>query len=132
MSPPGTLRGRRPARRPRSAAATRGREHLTHDEVAKLAAAASAVGRHGFRDALMVRTAYRHGLRVSGLVALRRDQLDLDGGRMNVRRVKRGTDATHPMDGREVREFRRLLREGPEGAHVFVSERGGPLTDSAV
>jgi type 1 fimbriae regulatory protein FimB/type 1 fimbriae regulatory protein FimE len=119
-----------PVRRPNKE--TRGREHLTHAEVEQLAAAAARRGRHGSRDALMIRTAYRHGLRVSELVDLRRDQLDLGGGRLTVRRRKRGTDATHPMDGREIREFRRLLRGAPEGTHVFVSERGGPLTDSAV
>jgi hypothetical protein len=39
----------------------RTREHLTADEVEKLIEAAKA-NRHGYRDALMVLLAYRHGL----------------------------------------------------------------------
>jgi type 1 fimbriae regulatory protein FimB/type 1 fimbriae regulatory protein FimE len=119
-----------PRRRPN--AATRGREHLTPDEVETLADAAARIGRHGARDALMIRMAFRHGLRVAELVGLRRDQLDLDGGRLHVRRVKRGTPATHPIAGWEIRALRKVLRLYPDGPYVFASERGGPLTDSAV
>jgi type 1 fimbriae regulatory protein FimB/type 1 fimbriae regulatory protein FimE len=119
-----------PRRRPNAEA--RGREHLTPDEVERLADAAAGLGRHGARDALMIRTAYRHGLRVAELVALRRDQIDLEGGRLHVRRVKRGTPATHPLAGWEIRALRKALREYPEGPYAFASERGGPLTDSGV
>ncbi len=41
----------------------REREHLTPDEVEKLATAAKR-NRHGLRDWLMIVLAYRHGLRV--------------------------------------------------------------------
>jgi type 1 fimbriae regulatory protein FimB/type 1 fimbriae regulatory protein FimE len=109
-----------------------GRKHLTPAEVDALADAAARLGRHGFRDALLIRTAYRHGLRVSELVALRRDQLDLANGRLHVRRVKRGTPSTHPLFGPEIRELRRLLRTAPESPYVFTTERLGPLTDSGV
>jgi type 1 fimbriae regulatory protein FimB/type 1 fimbriae regulatory protein FimE len=119
-----------PARRPN--AEVRGREHLTPAEVDALAGAAAKLGRHGPRDALMIRMAFRHGLRVSELVGLRRDQLDLDGGLLHVRRAKRGTPSTHPLGGAEIRELRRLLKAAREGPHLFTSERGGPLTDSAV
>ena len=103
---------RRPSVPPRRLpnAEVRGREHLTPDEVERLAAAAAKLGRHGFRDAFLVRFAYRHGLRVSELVALRRDQVDLDAGVVPVKRAKRGTPSTHPLSGDEVRAIRRLLR----------------------
>jgi integrase len=48
----------------------RTREHLTADEVEKLIEAAKA-NRHGYRDALMVLLAYRHGLRAAEVVDLR-------------------------------------------------------------
>jgi type 1 fimbriae regulatory protein FimB len=58
----------------------RGREHLTPAEIDRLIAAAQQLGRHGQRDATMILLAYRHGLRVSELVALRREQIDLHQG----------------------------------------------------
>jgi integrase len=127
---PAPARPTPPRRRPN--AEVRGREHLTPAEVEALAAAAAKLGRHGPRDALMIRMAYRHGLRVSELVALRRDQLDLDNGLVHVRRSKGGLPSTHPLGGRELRELRRLLKAAPEGPHVFTTERRGPLTDSGV
>jgi type 1 fimbriae regulatory protein FimB/type 1 fimbriae regulatory protein FimE len=55
----------------------RSREHLTPAEIDRLIAAAQRLGRHGQRDATMILLAYRHGLRVSELVGLRREQVDL-------------------------------------------------------
>jgi type 1 fimbriae regulatory protein FimB/type 1 fimbriae regulatory protein FimE len=110
----------------------RGREHLTPAEVEQLAAAASRLGRHGHRDALLIRMAFRHGLRNTELVNLRRDQVDLTTGRFHVRRAKGGMDSTHPLAGWEIRALRRLFKEYPDGPHVFATERGGPLTESGV
>jgi type 1 fimbriae regulatory protein FimB/type 1 fimbriae regulatory protein FimE len=50
--------------------------------------AASHVGRYGHRDATLILLAYRHGLRVSELVAMRWDQIDLEQGLLHVSRVK--------------------------------------------
>src|SRR5215203_3556310 len=50
----------------------RPREYLTPKEVERLITAARQ-NRHGHRDATMIRVAYRHGLRVSELCALRWD-----------------------------------------------------------
>jgi integrase len=57
--------------------------------------AARKVGRHGHRDATLARIAYRHGLRVSELVALRWDQLDLKAGTLHVNRLKNGRASSH-------------------------------------
>src|SRR4051794_38485038 len=67
-----------PRKRPN--AATRSREYLTPSEVDRLREAAAKRGRHGSRDATMILLAYRHGLRVSELVALRWEQVDLKQG----------------------------------------------------
>ena len=107
----------------------RSREHLTEGEVEELMRAAKARGRYGHRDAAMILLAYRHGLRVSELVALRWDQVDLKEGALHVNRIKRGTASVHPLRGPELRALRKLEREGPTGgACVFLTERGGPIT----
>ena len=53
----------------------RPREYLTPKEVERLITAARQ-NRYGHRDAIMILVAYRHGLRVSELCALRWDQVD--------------------------------------------------------
>lgn len=108
----------------------RGREHLTPSEIDKLIAAAGKLGRNGHRDATMILVAYRHGLRVSELVSLRWDQVDLKDGRLHVRRRKNGLPSTHPLYGPELRALRRLERERRDTQFVFVSERKAPMTPS--
>ena len=102
----------------------RSREHLTPDEVERLIAAAKQ-GRWGHRDATMILVAYRHGLRASELTDLRWDQVDFSAANLHVRRAKKGSPATHPILGDELRAFRRLQREQvPKSPFVFTSERG--------
>ncbi len=72
----------------------RTREYLTEKEVDQLMVAAKSIGRHGHRDATMILIAYRHGLRVSELIALRWDQLDLSKGRID---IVVNTDGQHPQ-----------------------------------
>jgi type 1 fimbriae regulatory protein FimB/type 1 fimbriae regulatory protein FimE len=106
----------------------RTREYLTEAEVAKLMKAAGD-NRYGHRDATMILVCYRHGLRASELVDLRWDQFDFNAATLHVRRAKKGTPATHPIRGDEMRASRRLQREQePKSAFVFTSERGSPFT----
>ena len=121
----------KPPRKPRNAE-RRTREYLTPAEVEQVITAAERIGRHGHRDATMILLAYRHGLRVSELTALRWEQMDLTQGMLHVRRRKNGTPSTHPLHGPEIRALRRLKREYAESPYVFSGERKGPLTDSAV
>ena len=106
----------------------RSREHLTPAEIDRLIAAARRLGRHGDRDTAMILLAYRHGLRVSELVGLRREQVDLQQGLLHVHRRKSGLASTHPLRGPELRALRKVLRDYPETAYIFVSERGAPMT----
>lgn len=107
----------------------RTREYLTPAEVRGLLKAALKRGRYGQRDATLILMSYRHGLRVSEAVDLRWEQVDLKAGLLHVRRLKRGTPSTHPMQGDELRALRQLQREWPDsGGYVFVTERGGPMT----
>jgi len=77
----------------------------------------------------MVLVAYRHGLRVSELVDLRWDQIGFETASLAVRRAKKGTPATHPIRGDEMRALRKLQRDqDPKSPFVFTSERGAPFT----
>ena len=89
------------------------REYLTDTEVTALMTAAARVGRHGARDAALILIAYRHGLRVSELVSLRWDQVDLQQGLLHVARRKHGIASVHPLRGPELRILRRLQRDLP-------------------
>jgi len=111
-----TVRSRRP------------REHLTEAEIERLMTVARQDGRHGHRDATAILVAFRHGLRSSELVDLQWDQIDFVQKTIRITRVKNGTGATHYLSNSELRALRRLQRENTPGPHVFVSERGGPVT----
>lgn len=111
---------------------SRSREYLTPDEVTRLAAAAGKLGRHGQRDTALILLAYRHGLRVSELVVLRWDQVDLKQGLLHVNRQKNGVPSTHPLRGPEIRALRQLQRDYPDTPYIFVTERKGPLTTATV
>jgi type 1 fimbriae regulatory protein FimE len=110
----------------------RSREYLLEKEVGKVITAAATQGRHGVRDSALILIAYRHGLRVSELVSLRWDQIDLSQGLVHVARLKNGMPSVHPLRGPELRALRRLQREDASAAYVFVSERKAPLTPDAV
>jgi hypothetical protein len=99
---------RTPLRKPN--ALLRSREHLLESEIEKLLAAARR-HRHGHRDATMLLVAFRHGLRAAELVSLEWSQVDFRSATLHVRRVKKGTPATHPLPADELRALRRLQRE---------------------
>src|SRR3954469_19040502 len=105
----------------------RPREYLTEAEVDQLCKTARKRGRYGQRDATMILVAFRHGLRVGELVALRWDQVDFATAHLHVNRLKRGRESQHPLSGPELRALRQLKREQAQGSRfVFLSERGSP------
>jgi type 1 fimbriae regulatory protein FimE len=126
----GTARNKPPRRVPNKT--LRSREYLTATEVERLIRAAGKVGRHRHRDATLVLIAYRHGLRVSELVALRWDQVDLDEAVLHVTRSKNGTPSNHPLGRTELTALRRLRRAYAGSMHVFVTERKAPMSASNV
>ncbi len=119
-----------PLRRPNKD--LRSREYLTADEVDRLMVAARSVGRHGHRDSTLILVAFSHGLRVSELVALRWNMIDLKQGLMHVSRLKNGVNSTHPLRGVELRALRKLKRDYKDTPYLFETERKGPLTASAM
>ena len=114
--------------------ASRTREYLTPDEVERMVAAARrAGGRLAERDALLIMTAYRHGLRASELIALRWEQIDLKAGLLHVARLKHGSSSTHPLRGPELRALTAWKHaQGDATTYVFTSLRGGPMTRRTV
>jgi len=114
-----------PRRKPNSVYRTR--EHLTGAEVDRLIDAAEA-NRWGHRDATMILVAFRHGLRSSELVDLRWDQIDFIHAVLHVCRAKKGTPATHPVVGDQMRALRKLQREqDPKSPFVFEARRSLPV-----
>ena len=113
--------------RPVPHAQRRPREYLTPKEVERLITA-TRQNRYGHRDAAMILVAYRHGLRVSELCALRWDQVDFEHGLLHVRRIKNGRPSVHPLGGGELRTLRKLQREAMPSRYVFTTERRAPMS----
>ena len=109
----------------------REREYLSAAEIERLITAAGSHGRYLRRDATLILLCYRHGLRVSELVALKWSQVELKAARLHVKRAKGSIDGVHPLTGRELRALRKLQREQPAAEHLFMSERGSPMASAA-
>ncbi len=105
----------------------RQREYLTEAEIDKLLAAAGN-SRNPVRDRLLILMAFRHALRVSELVGLSWQQIELATATIHIKRAKNGTPSNHRIEGDELRLLRALRREHPHAEFVFLSERKTPLS----
>ena len=105
----------------------RQREYLTEGEVSALVETAGN-SRNPVRDRLLILMAFRHALRVSELVTLRWEQIDLTAATVHIRGAKNGTPGIHGLQGDELRLLRALRREHPHADFVFLSERKAPLS----
>lgn len=108
---------------------------LTENEMKKFLTSARK-GRHSVRDYCLMLVAYRHGLRVSELIDIRLKDIDLETGRLFIRRVKGSLSTHQPIEGDELRSIRAWLRQrehypNASSNYLFLSERG-PLTRQAV
>jgi site-specific recombinase XerD len=111
---------------------SRSREYLMKHEIEALSKSARTTGRQGHRDDTLILLMFRHALRVSELITLRWEQVDLKQGFLHVRRIKNGLPSTHPLRGVELRALKQLQRNRPQSPYIFVSERNSPLTARTV
>jgi len=110
---------------------------LTEDDVVRLLSAPDVSGKLGFRDRTMLELLYATGLRVSELVLLRLDQLNLRQGVVRVT-GKGNKDRLVPF-GEEAREWVEKYMQGARreilgvrrSEHLFVTERGSAMTRQA-
>jgi site-specific recombinase XerD len=111
------------------------RNYLRPDEANALIEAAGRMGRQRLRDQVLVRLIYRHGLRASEAKHARWTDFDLTPGpgpkTFHVRRLKGSQDSVHTLDRDEVSALRKLKRASTS-PHVFISERGGPLSPDMI
>ncbi|HWP01773.1 MAG TPA: site-specific tyrosine recombinase XerD [Methylococcus sp.] len=110
---------------------------LTESEVTALLEAPDTTVPLGFRDRTMLELLYATGLRVSELVGLRFGEVNLRQGVVRVlgkgnkdRLVPVGEEALHWLE-RYLGESRCAILRGRQSEHLFVTERGGPMTRQA-
>src|SRR6516165_6257911 len=113
------------------------RDYLRSDELERLLAAAKQT-RNPERDYALVLLAFRHGLRVSELCALRLSDVNLEAGEIYIRRCKGSISGAHPVFNGETAALKRWLAKRAEmniSAEVdtlFVSEQRRPLNRVSV
>ncbi len=110
----------------------KGKDYLSDSEM-KTFLEASKKTRYPKRNYLLLLMMYRHGLRVSEAISLKKSDVNLKDSRVWINRLKGGLSTEHPISGNELRAIKRYLNAREDNLPwLFVNERGLPLTRQAV
>ncbi len=107
---------------------------LTYDEVLRILASPDISSPLGSRDAAMIELMYASGLRVTELVTLTMDQIDLELGYIRImgkgakeRIVPIGDEALEKIR-HYIQNFRGKILNGKKSSYLFITSRGRKIT----
>jgi site-specific recombinase XerD len=113
----------------------RNREYLLESEITRLIAATKTNKDIFFatRNHLIILLSYRHGLRISELIALKWAQIELEEARIHIKRLKGSNSGVHPMAADECRLVAKLRKnQQVKSPWMFTSKTGLVLTRDGV
>jgi site-specific recombinase XerD len=85
------------------------------------------------RNHLIILLSYRHGLRISELISLKWNQIELEEARIHIKRLKGSNSGVHPMATDECRLAAKLRKNQPtKSPWMFTSKTGLVLTRDGV
>lgn len=109
----------------------KGKNFLSEGEIKALLSAAKKT-RYPKRNYLLLLMMYRHGLRVSEVIGLKKADINLKESRIWIQRLKGGLCVEHPIAGDELRAIKRYLGARTDSLPwLFINERQLPLTRQA-
>jgi type 1 fimbriae regulatory protein FimB len=112
------------------------RKHLTLNEI-NLMLDSAGCSRFALRDTCMIQMCFFHGLRVSELTHLTLSDIDMGGGNIFIRRLKKGLCTMQPLSSAEIVAIKQWLEcrrswPGADTAWFFLSRLGTPLSRQQV
>lgn len=88
---------------------------------------------NSIRDRCILLMCYIHGLRISELIKININDLDMIGKNISIFRLKKGFSTIHPLQPEEFRILKKWLTirknwKGNESNSLFLSRKGTPLS----
>ena len=112
----------------------RSRDYLSEEDFGVLLQG-TLPSRHRWRNAAMLMLTFYHGLRVTELCRLKRQDIDLHHGRLWVKRLKGSLSTEQPLQAEELRALKRYLKQRGDSQlpwlfsrSVAISLRARPST----